>query len=85
MNRGKKSLYEIYQTQSSEALRDALYAKILQKAIKFDVSMFQNPELAKALCDGSRVAKKIKKESSQAVVDTVIWLLQTRKSAQLSD
>jgi len=79
-----KTAYEVYKTHNSLAHSDALYAKILQKSQKFDVSMFQNPDLAKDLCNTALVPSKIDAKSSQVVIDAVVWLLESRNRAQLS-
>jgi type III secretion system FlhB-like substrate exporter len=79
-----KSPYEIYQTQNLATLNDALYSKILEKALKFNVAMFQNPDLAKDLCDISLVPARLSADSSQKVIDNVVWLLESRNNAQLS-
>jgi len=42
-----KNPYEVYKTYNSIAHGDALYAKILQKSQKFDVSMFKTQTLLK--------------------------------------
>jgi len=79
-----KSPYEIYKTQNSVALNDALYSQILEKARKFDISMFQNPDLAKDLCDTTLAPSKLSPKSSQNVIDLVVWLIESRNKAQLS-
>jgi type III secretion system FlhB-like substrate exporter len=84
MAKANKSPYEVYKTHNSIAVSDALYSQILEKAQKFDVSMFQNPDLAKDLCNTTLVPSKIDSKASQAVIDTVVWLLESRNNAQLS-
>lgn len=79
-----KTPYETYKTQSAAAHNDTLYLQIFEKAKKFDVSMFQNPDLAKDLCNTTLVPAKLTQSKSQAVIDAVIWLLESRNDAQLS-
>ncbi len=60
-----------------------LAQKILDKAEKYDVSVFKNPALANSLLN-VEVGNQIPPELFQAVAEVFVWLLKSEEKPQLS-
>jgi flagellar biosynthesis protein len=57
--------------------------KIIEKAKKFDVPLFQNPTLAEALLH-QEIGSEIDPQLFQAVAEVFVWLMKVEEGVQIS-
>jgi flagellar biosynthesis protein len=78
--------YKIYEDNAPKVIakgRGELAEKIIEKAKEFDVSIFENGELADILMNVD-VDSEIPPQLYQAVVEVFVWLRKSEEKAQLS-
>lgn len=80
----KKSAHQTYAMGASSALRDKLEQGIVEKALKYDVALFQNPDLASMLCDTTVAPCELSPSACKEVTKVLEWLVQSQNAAQLS-
>lgn len=63
--------------------RGEIALKIIEKAKKFDVPLFQNPTLAEALLH-REIGSEIDPQLFQAVAEVFVWLMKVEEGVQIS-
>lgn len=80
----KKEAFEVYAQGAASALSDAVVQSIVEKARKYDVAMFQNPDLLAHLCDTSTPPCTLSNAACDHVASLLTWLIESQNAAQLS-
>jgi len=80
----KKEAFEVYAQGAASALSDAVVQSIVEKARKYDVAMFQNPDLLMHLCDTSSPPCALSNAACEHVASLLTWLVESQNAAQLS-
>jgi flagellar biosynthesis protein len=78
--------YKAYEENAPKVIakgKGMLAEKIIEKAKKYDIPLFQNEALASMLLDVD-VGEEIPPQMYKAVVDVFIWLYKLEEKAQLS-
>lgn len=82
--KAKKEAYEMYAFGAASALSDAVMQRIVEKAKKYDITTFSNPDLLAHLCDTSKPPCRLSSQSCTHVATLLEWLIQSQNTAQLS-
>jgi type III secretion system FlhB-like substrate exporter len=80
----KKTGHQTYAIGASSALSDKLKNKIVEKGYKYDVALFQNPDLTAVMCDTAEPPCMLSPKGSQSVAEVLSWLIESQNAAQLS-
>ena len=78
--------YKAYEDNAPKILakgKGEIAKKIIEKAKKYDVPMFQNEEIANMLLD-VEVGEEVPAKMYNTVVEVFIWLYKLEEKAQLS-
>ena len=78
--------YKAYEDNAPKVLakgKGEIAKKIIEKAKKYDVPMFQNEEIANMLLD-VEVGEEVPAKMYNAVVEVFVWLYKLEEKAQLS-
>jgi len=79
--------YKAYEDNAPKIIakgKGEIALKILEKAKKYDINIFENEELTNMLMN-VEVNEEIPTELYQAVVEVFIWLHKTENKAQISN
>ena len=86
MNKAVAMKYKTYQDNAPKIVakgKGVIADKIIQKAKKFNISIFQNEELTDLLMN-VELNQEIPEELYQSVIELFLWLHKTEKKAQMS-
>ncbi len=86
MNKAVALKYKAYEENAPRVLakgKGELAKKIIEKAKRYDIPLFQNETLADMLLN-VEVGEEIPPKMYKAVVDVFIWLYKLEEKAQLS-
>ena len=78
--------YKAYEDNAPKIIakgKGEIAKKIIEKAKKYDVPMFQNEEIANMLLD-VEVGEEVPAKMYNAVVEVFVWLYKLEEKAQLS-
>jgi len=78
--------YKVYEDNAPKILakgKGEIAKKIIEKAKKYDVPLFQNETLANMLLDVD-VGEEVPPQMYKAVVEVFVWLYKLEEKAQLS-